>query len=61
MVRNNVFVVTFSVCDPVLGDNGKYYVPEPLVAIFRDDVIQHADIIKMNQFEAEYDVVVVTC
>jgi hypothetical protein len=27
------------VCDPVLGDNGKYYVPPALVDIFRTTVI----------------------
>lgn len=27
------------VCDPVLGDNGKYYVPQTLVDIFRNVVI----------------------
>ena len=40
-------------CDPVLGDNGKLYVPEELVAIYRDKIIPSADILKPNQFEAE--------
>ncbi|XP_056610174.1 pyridoxal (pyridoxine, vitamin B6) kinase a isoform X2 [Triplophysa dalaica] len=41
------------VCDPVLGDNGAMYVPENLVAIYRDKVVPAADIITPNQFEAE--------
>jgi len=41
------------VCDPVLGDNGKFYVPESLVQIYRDEIIPLADIITPNQFEAE--------
>jgi pyridoxine kinase len=27
------------VCDPVLGDHGRYYVPKELVSIFRESVI----------------------
>lgn len=41
------------VCDPVLGDDGKIYVPEELIDMFREEVIQLADIITPNQFEAE--------
>ncbi|GAM22005.1 hypothetical protein SAMD00019534_051800, partial [Acytostelium subglobosum LB1] len=41
------------VCDPVLGDNNKLYVPEDLVDIYRDEVIQHADYLFPNQTEAE--------
>ncbi len=41
------------VCDPVLGDNGKYYVPPALVDIFRATVIPRAYMITPNQFEAE--------
>ncbi|KAI2809716.1 hypothetical protein RDWZM_003093 [Blomia tropicalis] len=40
-------------CDPVLGDNGRLYVPKELVPIFRDKIIPLADIITPNQFEAE--------
>ncbi|KAK4528705.1 hypothetical protein GAYE_SCF63G6650 [Galdieria yellowstonensis] len=39
------------VCDPVMGDNGKLYVPSSLVPIYRDQVIMLADIITPNQFE----------
>lgn len=41
------------VCDPVMGDDGRLYVPEALVPIYRDEIIPLADIAKPNQFEAE--------
>lgn len=41
------------VCDPVLGDNGKLYVPEELVAIYRDEVVPRATVVTPNQFECE--------
>ena len=41
------------VCDPVLGDNGRLYVPKELVPVYRQDVLPLADIITPNQFEAE--------
>jgi len=41
------------VCDPVLGDDGKLYVPEELVGIYREEVIRHATMVTPNQFEAE--------
>ena len=37
------------VCDPVLGDAGKLYVPAELVGIYKRDVIPVADIITPNQ------------
>ncbi|XP_071945959.1 pyridoxal kinase-like isoform X2 [Antedon mediterranea] len=40
-------------CDPVMGDNGCYYVPEELMPIYRDELLPLADIITPNQFEAE--------
>lgn len=40
-------------CDPVLGDHGKLYLPEELIPVFRDKAIKLADIICPNQFEAE--------
>lgn len=42
------------VCDPVLGDEGKLYVPEELVPIYRDCVTPVADIITPNQTELEW-------
>jgi pyridoxine kinase len=41
------------ICDPVLGDEGKYYVPKELVNIYREKVIPRAFMITPNQFEAE--------
>lgn len=41
------------VCDPVLGDNGKLYVPEELVALYKSKIIPLADIVTPNQFEVE--------
>ncbi|KAK7063279.1 hypothetical protein SK128_022569 [Halocaridina rubra] len=41
------------VCDPVMGDNGKMYVPEELLPIYRERIIPIADIVTPNQFEAE--------
>ena len=40
-------------CDPVLGDNGRLYVPPTLVDIYRDEVVPHAHALLPNQFEAE--------
>lgn len=41
------------ICDPVLGDHGKFYVPVELVHIYKRDVLPMADIITPNQFEIE--------
>ncbi|XP_052811922.1 pyridoxal kinase-like isoform X2 [Mya arenaria] len=41
------------VCDPVMGDNGKLYVPEDLLPVYKDVIIPKADIVTPNQFEAE--------
>lgn len=41
------------VCDPVMGDNGKMYVPEDTLPVYRDIVVPLADILTPNQFEAE--------
>ncbi|KAJ4823629.1 hypothetical protein Tsubulata_032164 [Turnera subulata] len=41
------------VCDPVLGDEGKLYVPPELVAVYREKVIPVATMLTPNQFEAE--------
>jgi len=43
----------FTVCDPVMGDNGKMYVPEELLEIYKNTILPLADIITPNQFEAE--------
>lgn len=36
-----------------MGDDGKLYVPESLIPIYRDEIIPLADIAKPNQYEAE--------
>lgn len=41
------------VCDPVLGDNGKFYVPLELVAVYKAEVLPIADVVTPNQFEVE--------
>jgi pyridoxine kinase len=43
----------FYVCDPVLGDEGKFYVPQELVQVYREMVIPLADVVTPNQFEVE--------
>jgi pyridoxine kinase len=42
----------FWVLDPVMGDNGKLYVPEDVVPAY-SALVQHADLILPNQYEAE--------
>ncbi|XP_076753295.1 pyridoxal kinase [Xylocopa sonorina] len=41
------------VCDPVMGDNGKMYVPEALKDIYKKEIVPLADIVIPNQFELE--------
>ncbi|KAL3906505.1 MAG: hypothetical protein SGILL_009242 [Bacillariaceae sp.] len=41
------------VCDPVMGDDGKFYVNPELAAVYRDAVIPQADVVTPNQFEVE--------
>ncbi|CAH2079682.1 unnamed protein product [Thlaspi arvense] len=41
------------VCDPVMGDEGKLYVPEELVQVYREKVVPLASMLTPNQFEAE--------
>lgn len=40
-------------CDPVLGDAGKLYVPPELVAAYRDELLPLAQWLTPNWFEAE--------
>lgn len=42
----------FWVLDPVMGDNGKLYVAQDVVPAYKK-LIEHADLILPNQFEAE--------
>jgi pyridoxine kinase len=41
------------VCDPVMGDEGKLYVPKELVSVYREKVVPVASMLTPNQFEAE--------
>ncbi|XP_025830581.1 pyridoxal kinase-like isoform X4 [Agrilus planipennis] len=41
------------VCDPVMGDDQKLYVPEALVPIYKNFVVPLADIVIPNQYETE--------
>ncbi|KAL8610090.1 hypothetical protein ACOMHN_045487 [Nucella lapillus] len=41
------------VCDPVMGDNGAFYVPAELMPVYRDKIVPLADILTPNQFELE--------
>nr|XP_022291644.1 pyridoxal kinase-like [Crassostrea virginica] len=41
------------VCDPVMGDNGKMYVPNELLPVYINTILPIADIVTPNQFEIE--------
>lgn len=41
------------VCDPVIGDNDKFYVPVELVDVYRRELIPLSNLVTPNQFEAE--------
>ncbi|KAJ0962738.1 hypothetical protein J5N97_027860 [Dioscorea zingiberensis] len=41
------------VCDPVMGDEGKLYVPPELVSVYREKVVPVASMLTPNQFEVE--------
>ena len=41
------------VCDPVIGDDGRCYVPEALISQFRSSAVPRATLLTPNQFEAE--------
>uniref|UniRef100_A0A915I230 Pyridoxal kinase n=1 Tax=Romanomermis culicivorax TaxID=13658 RepID=A0A915I230_ROMCU len=49
----NSYTHLLTVCDPVMGDNGSFYVPESLLPIYRDKLVPLADIIAPNQFEVQ--------
>ncbi|XP_078446112.1 pfkB-like carbohydrate kinase family protein isoform X2 [Wolffia australiana] len=52
---NNLLFYThlLTVCDPVMGDEGKLYVPPELVSVYREKVVPVASMLTPNQFEAE--------
>jgi len=41
------------ICDPVLGDNGQFYVPEALLDVYKNHLIPLANVITPNYFEVE--------
>lgn len=41
------------VCDPVMGDDGKFYVKPELVPVYREKVVPVATMLTPNHFEAE--------
>lgn len=41
------------VCDPVMGDHGKLYVPKELIPVYKKEIVPLANIITPNQFELE--------
>ncbi|XP_018577841.1 pyridoxal kinase [Anoplophora glabripennis] len=41
------------VCDPVMGDNGKLYVPKELIPVYKNFILPLATIITPNLFEME--------
>jgi len=41
------------VCDPVMGDHGKFYVTETVLPIYQELVLPVADVVTPNQFEIE--------
>lgn len=45
-------MLTTAVLDPVMGDNGKLYIPEDEVPEYKS-LLREADLILPNQFEAE--------
>ena len=48
------FLTRQYVCDPVMGDHGKLYVPEDLVAVYRDEMTRVATTMTPNQFEVQH-------
>ena len=41
------------ICDPVMGDEGKLYVREEVVNVFRKEVLSECDVLTPNHFELE--------
>lgn len=41
------------VCDPVMGDNGKFYVPKELADIYRNEIVPLTQVLLPNAFEVK--------
>ncbi|KAJ3126822.1 hypothetical protein HK098_007116 [Nowakowskiella sp. JEL0407] len=52
-LRNLGIKFTF-VLDPVLGDNGKLYIPADCIPVYRDSLLSLSNLITPNAFEAEH-------
>ena len=51
-VDNNL-LRCLAVCDPVMGDDGRLYVPKDLLPAYRSHIVAEANVLTPNQFEAE--------
>ncbi|KRX94148.1 Pyridoxal kinase [Trichinella pseudospiralis] len=49
--RKNKDLIYF--CDPVMGDQKRFYVPESMLPCYRDAAVPLADVITPNQYELE--------
>uniref|UniRef100_A0A0K0DBH5 Pyridoxal kinase n=1 Tax=Angiostrongylus cantonensis TaxID=6313 RepID=A0A0K0DBH5_ANGCA len=49
-LKNNDSSIVF-VCDPVMGDHGKYYVSKELLPIYKEMIVPLADTLTPNAFE----------
>lgn len=54
LIRMIPLISLLEVCDPVMGDNDKLYVPQESVEIYSNEIVPIADFITPNQFECEY-------
>lgn len=42
-----------AVCDPVLGDNGRLYVPKELIPLYKECIVPHTSLLTPNHFELQ--------
>lgn len=47
--------IYFSVCDPVMGDDKKMYVPKDILDVYKNDIIHLTDILTPNEYELELE------
>lgn len=45
--------IYFPVCDPVMGDNKRMYVPNEILDIYKKYIINLTDILTPNEYELE--------
>lgn len=51
--RTRGLLLLCAVCDPVMGDDGRLYVPEDAAAVYGEAIVPLASVLTPNQFEAE--------